>query len=151
MEQKYYHVTRLETYEKILLEGLKCNNEGNIFVFENKAVKQIIGNEEFIIKAADHIALNQVFIKGKCVMLEIDSKGITGKILPDNVAESTAKLQWIIKQKIIEPKHINFFAIFKPVDAMKGFINRLIKEGKVEWKGPGPAPWETNKKSKKAK
>lgn len=145
MKQKYYHITRLETCDKILIEGLRCDNEGNIFVFENKSVKVNMGLGSVVITAADHIALNQVFIEDECAMLEIDSKGITGELLPDNVAEATAKLQWIIKQKNIEPKYIKVFTIFKPTNAMKSFYDRLIKEGRLKWEGPGPAPWETNK------
>ena len=60
--------------------------------------------------AAEEIARNQVGVSVYAIF-EIDRKGITSKIERDDVAESTASFQRIIKQDRIEPKFIHFVTI----------------------------------------
>lgn len=107
---KYYHITRNseKIISSILSEGLKDNEEGDIFLFENKS----FGINGIINNVADHIAANQIFLN-KYVMFEVDTDGINGDLIPDRVADYSAKFQWIAKQPIIEAKHINIFGIFK--------------------------------------
>ncbi len=110
----YYHITlnNKEVINSILQNGLYCDEEGNIFVFENKSIKSnITGRTNYV---SDLIANGQLGYKN-FVMFEIDSEGITGQLLPDNVAEISARHQWIAKQPIIEPKYINYFGKYKTV------------------------------------
>jgi hypothetical protein len=87
----YYHISDIKNKNKILKEGLKAN-EGMIFLFSE-------------ITVADDIAFSQVGITEFSVF-EIDPNGINVTPIPDNVAEFSAKFQWIVKQNLIEAKHI---------------------------------------------
>jgi hypothetical protein len=104
----YYHITTEETAKIILTEGLKANEDGMIFLFENKSVKF----NNIINTVADCIARNQIFLE-TYVMLEIDVKGVILPLIPDNVSELSAKVQWIANQPLIEPKYITFFGLYK--------------------------------------
>lgn len=105
---KYYHITKPILLKTILKQGLKANEEGHIFLFENKSIEL----NNVINTIADCIAYNQIFLD-KYVMLEINSKGIATTLKKDNVGELSSQLQWIAKQPIIEPNYINFFGLFK--------------------------------------
>jgi hypothetical protein len=87
-----YHLTPSENASEILKEGIKADEEGNIFAF----TEMIVANE---------IAKNQVFTERYCVF-RISRRGIKGEILKDNVAEFSACFQRIIKQDHIEPKFL---------------------------------------------
>jgi hypothetical protein len=96
---KYYHVTSFEDYHSILKTGLHGQNVGEIFVMTDKV-------------AAASIAINQCGYRDYA-LLEIDSKGITGKVKQDCVAELTRKYQRIVCQDVIEPKYIKFKGMYK--------------------------------------
>jgi hypothetical protein len=107
---KYYHISKPDkkTIISILSNGLKANEDGEIFLFENKSIS-IFGIKNYV---ADQIAQNQVFLK-KYSMFEIDSEGLNIEAINDNVAEVSSQYQWIARQPVIEAKHINFFGVFK--------------------------------------
>lgn len=107
---KYYHITKknVNTIKSILSNGLICDEEGYIFLFENKSI-EING---VINTIADIIAAEQLFLD-VYVMFEIDSKGIISELIPDNVAEYSSKFQWIAKQPKIDCKYINIFGGYK--------------------------------------
>lgn len=109
MENKYYHITAIENVESILLFGILANDEGEIFVFENKALKFPSGKVMYV---ADSIALHQLGLE-KFAMFEILSKGIRKEPVNDNVAELTARFQWIVKQPKIARSYIKLFGIFE--------------------------------------
>lgn len=122
MEKYYYHVTSKENARKILKEGLKANEHGDIFLFENKSYtwhgtaknkkgKLVVGIVAYYV--ADSIVQNQVGLD-KNVMLEISAEGITGELVQDEVAEISAKCQWIAKQNLIEAKYISPYSIVRP-------------------------------------
>jgi hypothetical protein len=106
----YYHITEKKNMQSILQNGLIANELTEIFLFENKSLKHketgIINN------VSDCIAKNQLFLD-EYVMFEINAKGFKVHLINDNVAESTASEQWILKQSKIERKYINVFGIFK--------------------------------------
>lgn len=108
--KSYYHITPYskKTHLSILANGLNCDNEGHIFLFENVSLK--IGSVKNDV--CDMIAANQLGIK-KYLMYEIAPEGIETELIPDNVGELSAKHQWIAKQPTIKPEHINLFGIFK--------------------------------------
>lgn len=107
---KYYHITKndLATIQSILKNGLRCNSEGEIFVFENKRIV-LNGITNTV---ADIIAQNQVFLN-EYVMFEIDKKGIISKIKNDNVGEISSGQQWYFKQPFINKKYIQIYGEFK--------------------------------------
>ena len=104
---KYYHITAKENLPKILKEGLKANEEGEIFLFENKSIRV----NSVVNTVADCIAHNQVFLE-QYVMFEIANEGITSELINDNVGELTSSLQWIAKQPLIELKHLEFYGYY---------------------------------------
>lgn len=116
MEKHYYHITTPNKALNILKNGLKCNEEGEIFLFENKTLRvkeeyrsdyERLGLKTEIV-VVEHIARNQVFLKD-IVMLEIDSKGLYGELIQDKVGEATSEFQWIVKQPLIAPEFIEEF------------------------------------------
>ena len=113
--KKYYHITNkdVKVMESILKDGLLCNAEGDIFVFENKSIQQCDPSFKPVINTvADCIAINQIFVE-EYYMFEIDIKGITTELIPDDVAEISSKQQWIVKQPKIEAQYINLFGEYK--------------------------------------
>ena len=107
---KYYHITNTdaETIQSILKNGLRCNSEGEIFVFENKS----IGYNNVINTVADSIANNQIFLN-EYVMFEVDDKGFNSDLINDNVGEMSSNQQWYIKQPFIDKKHLQVHGVFK--------------------------------------
>jgi hypothetical protein len=105
---KYYHITKLNNLQSILKNGLRCNSEGEIFVFENKS----IGLNNITNTIADCIANNQIFLN-EYVMFEINGKGFNSELINDNVGEISSNQQWLIKQTLIDKKHIQIYGIFK--------------------------------------
>ena len=109
---KYYHITRNDKaiIKDILNSGLKANEFEEIFLFENKSIGD--KNSGIINTIADCIADGQLILS-EYVMFEIDSDGLTTKLEPDNVAEFSAKCQWIAKQPLIKSNYINLFGCYK--------------------------------------
>ena len=101
MKIKFYHLTDCENAAKIMQEGIKANKNDEIFVFTDMLV-------------ANSIAKTQVFTQRYSVF-KIDRKGISGKILKDNVEELTAGYHRIIKQKLIKPKFLKFICEKKTI------------------------------------
>ncbi len=89
MKNFYYHICDTEVAEKIKNEGLKCDDEGYIFIFDN-------------ISVADSLNNNQLG-HSKFSIIQIESSGIFSEPISDNVAEFTASSQYICKQDKIEP------------------------------------------------
>ncbi|MCZ2130798.1 MAG: hypothetical protein LC109_11100 [Bacteroidia bacterium] len=105
---KYYHITETKNKISILKTGIRCNEEGYIFLFENKSISY----NGIINTIADCIAKNQIFLD-RYVMFEIDSKGFQSELLPDEVGELSHKQQWILKQEKINPEFINLFGVYE--------------------------------------
>ena len=105
---KYYHITKLDKIQSILKNGLRCNSEGEIFVFENKS----IGLNTVTNTIADCIANNQIFLN-EYAMFEVDDKGFNTDLINDNVGEMSSNQQWFIKQSFIDKKHIQIYGVFK--------------------------------------
>ena len=122
--KKLYHITTSERVKSILSDGLIANygesvnsgvsEEGYIYLFENKSyIHPLFGNAVYV---ADDIAMNQLFINGKYVMLEIDTDGINGELEHDDVAEFASFAQWKVKQDKIDKQYINVFGVYNPND-----------------------------------
>lgn len=93
----YFHVTDVKNIEQIRRNGIKANKDGHIFVFNNSIV-------------AETIAANQCGLIERFALFMIDSRGVTGKVIMDRVAEFSAPYQRIIIQDQIHKKYITFFA-----------------------------------------
>lgn len=122
-----YHISLrdIKRTRSILKNGLTCNEEGQIFLFENKS----IGKEgcTVINTIADCIASEQIGIKSY-TMFEVNTAGINAELIPDQVSEYTAKFQWYILQDKIDPKYIipfgNFRTKFRPFFNFKAIGSR---------------------------
>jgi hypothetical protein len=95
LKKKYYHISDVKNKNEILEKGLIANN-GEIFLFSKLSI-------------ASEIAFNQLGIE-QFSIFEINSKGIDNGVINDNVAESTAKYQWIAMQDCIHPCHTKHLA-----------------------------------------
>ena len=113
----YYHVTAIENIDIIQKNGLKANEEGHIFVFTKE-------------KVAESIAVNQCFLN-KVALFMIDSRGITGKVIRDRVAEFVASYHRIIIQDKIPKKYVIFHHSWT-IDLHKRFIEKHIQYGMSE-------------------
>jgi len=91
----YYHVTHVKNIPGIRKNGLMANKDGYIFVFTDQV-------------GANTIAINQCFLFDEYAIFWIDSKGVTGKIIMDRVAEFSAPYHRIIIQDKISKKYIEF-------------------------------------------
>jgi hypothetical protein len=112
--KKLYHITHIDNFTSIINEGLKANNKGEIFIFDN-------------IDCASHIAINQIFLFDNYALFEINPKGIDVELINDNVTEYTSKHQFIIYQNIILPKYLKFKNFhFVDIEKHKKWYNKNI-------------------------
>jgi hypothetical protein len=119
--RKYYHVTEFENVHSILKNGISANQDGEIFLFDtNYFIHPLYG----AMPVSDYIAHTQLFIK-KPIVFEIKAKGILNELSCDNVAEYTAKFQWILKQDKIDKKYITPIHIDPIHDAPNYKVTRL--------------------------
>lgn len=113
----YYHVTAIKNIDIIKKNGIKADKEGYIFVFTNA-------------KCAEEIATNQCGLK-KVALFMIDSRGITGKVIKDRVAEFTSHYHRIIIQDKISKRYVQFHHSWE-IDSHKFFIDRHKQLGMSE-------------------
>lgn len=99
----YYHITEVKNKKSILKNGLKCNEDEEIYLFENKSICW----NGVVNTIANCIAKNQIFLDD-FIMFEINPIAFETILIPDEVGEFSAKYQWILKQKSIKPIYINF-------------------------------------------
>ncbi len=95
--KSFFHLTPVKHVPSILSEGLR----GEIFVFDDMLV-------------ANTIACSQVFTN-RYAVFEIDRRGITGAVLPDNVGEYSACHQWVIYQACVRPVHLRHVGTYDTV------------------------------------
>ncbi|MPL56807.1 hypothetical protein SDC9_02297 [bioreactor metagenome] len=120
MKKVYYHICSTDNAEKISQEGLVCDDEGHIFVFDNLSIADSLNNNQL-----GH---------PKFSIIQIDSKGIFTELVLDNVSEFTASSQYICKQNKIESNYLTIIdnRINNPFEtALKDNIkiNDVIVEG----------------------
>lgn len=104
----FYHITAIENVNSIFADGLKGSktprNRGKAFNIPSICV--LTSGDE---RLTDAVAVNQVWsmedIKEYAV-LEISPAGVSGRVVQDNVNESTAVWQRVIEQECIEPKYL---------------------------------------------
>lgn len=107
--KKYYHLTNVENIDSIKEKGLLANDNGNIYLFENKFITELgwgttpdgrsgFGKVQQLL--ADHIAASQLCLKEYAVF-EVNGKGITAELEHD-YDDGT----WVVRQEVISPNHI---------------------------------------------
>lgn len=119
----YYHISPIKNKASIIKSGLRSNSN-EIFVYTDLMQHFFIAAEQLMIS--------------EYAIFEISKKGITGNILNDNVAEFGSDCQYIIEQKLIDPKYIthitdvlsNIFDLINMTEKMKltkmGYKKTLI-------------------------
>ena len=121
MEDYYYHITDPNNALNIMQEGLRANDSGLIFLFENKGIalkfNPIEENGKLVRRmlmrhVSDDIAINQIGLN-EYVMFQISAEGITSELIPDDVDEYGAIYQWKVKQNAIEPQYIEVCGLFR--------------------------------------
>lgn len=119
MKEKYYHVTDPKNVDSIVLDGLKANEDGQIFLFEYKGIvepgigvnsKGDLVNGLVVRKVADLIASNQVGLY-EYALFCVYGIGIENEPVNDDVDELCSEFQWIANQETIEPEYIEFLGI----------------------------------------
>ena len=103
---KLYHITDTKNAYSIIHNGLKANENGDVFLFENKSVMKITYKD--YIPVADVIAVEQLFLD-KYMMFEVDVSGL--ELSTDDVGELTASIQYIYRGDISADR-ITPFGIF---------------------------------------
>lgn len=97
----YYHISSPSNIPLILEKGITANDEGQIFLLDTKESK--------IVSA---VALSQCGYQDYA-LFEVNSNGLSKKLVSDNVAEYTAKHQFILKQNLIGPKYIKLISCYR--------------------------------------
>ena len=108
--KKYWHISPIENKDNILSEGIKCSEDGYIYMITS--LEERIDLFDVKVSMPDMIAFNQVFLK-KYDLYEIDAEGLDRKTQPDNVAEMFSDLQKRVKQNVIQPKYVKYLGTFE--------------------------------------
>ena len=124
-EKIFWHITEKENLESILKNGIKANEDNEVFLLDDREV--IIKckcDKPFLVSKA--IASEQLFLT-EFVIIAIDVTGL--KLYPDDVAELTAPFQYIYKGNI-SPKRIKGYEFDTTEDyeqQIKEFHKKFIK------------------------
>ena len=97
----FYHLTAVANQEAILRDGIKADEEGFIYLFDDML-------------AANPIARGQVFVK-RYVVFSVDDAGLTDEPSKDVVGEFSQGMQWRIKQERIESRFLTVVGEFDTV------------------------------------
>lgn len=100
---RYFHISHIYNEHKIFRQGIIANKYGEIFI-----VAVYGASDEEVIELTRLMCKNQLAYSKYCVV-EIDPKGITGKLYPDDVKEGTAQNQRVLKQQTILLEHLKLF------------------------------------------
>lgn len=110
-----YHISEVENIDSILENGLRANEDGCVYLFENVSFNKLTVNlktmkpEIINIAVADEIAKTQLFLK-EYAMFEVDVEGL--KLKADNVAEQCAGYHYIYHGSISADR-IDYAGVFK--------------------------------------
>ena len=105
----YYHITHPKNLKSIGKHGLRANTDGHIFLVDRY---EVIHSPSLVrARVPLFIARNQVFLP-QFAVLAVSWKGIRCKLIPDDVAEITARFQFIAQQPRIAPSYCRFKGIY---------------------------------------
>lgn len=112
-ERVFYHVTAVECVESILRDGLKGTttprNRGS--TVDTPSIFVLTENDDNL---TARVAITQIWPHkdiAEYAVIGIDTAGITGRVVVDNVMESVASFHRIIEQDIIAPQHLKLAKI----------------------------------------
>lgn len=109
----FYHITPLENIESIKENGLKTNEDGELFLFEGCDICHPFCHikKDGTYKMENHwvpidrlIATNQLFLRKYAVFAVMLDENETAQLEKDEVAESTAGDQYIYRNDIPKSK-----------------------------------------------
>lgn len=121
MVKRLFHISPIENMESIKKNGLRLNDDGELFLYDETDVKYYMFGTY---KVSELIAWNQLFLKDYIVVeVEVDDKGLIG----DAVAEITRDYQYI-SYDLIEPSKIKSITVANCenyINAMKKIYDEL--------------------------
>ena len=124
-EKIFWHISKKENLESILKNGIKANEDNEVFLLDEKEVTiKCKFDKPFLV--SKFVALNQLFLD-EFVIFAVDVEGLALK--PDDVAELTAPFQYIYKGNI-SPKRIKGYEFDTTEDyeqQIKEFHKKFIK------------------------
>lgn len=121
----FYHVTRVENIDSIVLNGLKANEEGDVFLYEEYPLTELGRLSLNASTVGESIAKNQLFIADKYAVFTVKAR--EKDLVKDNVAESTSTIQHINKGNI-PSNRVKFQGIRFYTNPNKGLTNDEICE-----------------------
>jgi hypothetical protein len=92
-----YHLSPVENIDAIQNEGIRASDDGAIYAFTHMVV-------------ANTVARDQVFTD-RYAIFRILTRGVSGEVLPDNVAEFASPFQRRIMQQRIEVGHVHLLGV----------------------------------------
>jgi hypothetical protein len=94
-EKIFWHITKKENLENIKKNGIKANEDNEVFLLDDSEIQHPFHTQSFFV--SKFVALNQLFLN-EFVIIAVDVEGL--ELEPDDVAELTAKYQYIYKGDI---------------------------------------------------
>lgn len=94
MPIKYYHLTKPDNARPILEHGIKCSDDGFIYLVSEEQLSDICSSFDFVALYQLHIDEYQLF--------EIKQEGIGGKLLKEIIDGIESPCQFQLKQNKIQ-------------------------------------------------
>jgi len=126
-EKIFWHITEKENLESILKNGIKANEDNEVFLLDDREVKDPFHTQSFFV--SKFVAFNQLFLD-EFVIFGVDVEGL--ELEHDDVAELTAPFQYIYKGNI-SPKRIKGYEFDNTKDLQeeyKKMYENLLKNKK---------------------
>jgi len=97
-QRKLYHITNPENKESILKYGIKCSDDGYIYLVSEEKLSDLCSSFDFVAAFQLHILEYQIF--------EISETGIGGKLTKEIIDGAESSCQFQLKQQRIKNNHI---------------------------------------------
>lgn len=126
-EKIFWHISEKENLESILKNGIKANEDNEVFLLDDREIQYPLHTQSFFV--SKFVALNQLFLD-EFVIFAVDVEGL--ELEPDDVAELTAKYQYIYKGDI-SPERIKGYEFDDTKDLQeeyKKMYENLLKNKK---------------------
>lgn len=123
-EKIFWHITKKENLESIKKNGIKANEYNEVFLLDDSEIQHPLHTQSFFV--SKFVALNQLFLD-EFVILAVDVEGL--ELEPDNVAELTAKWQYIYKGDI-NPNRIKGYVYDNTYDLQEEYkkMNKMFNK-----------------------
>lgn len=123
-EKIFWHITEKENLASIKKYGIKANEDNEVFLLDDREIQHPLHTQSFFV--SKFVALNQLFLD-EFVILAVDVEGL--ELEPDNVAELTAKWQYIYKGDI-NPNRIKGYVYDNTYDLQEEYkkMNKMFNK-----------------------